>query len=103
MTCTVEPQLSEPRLTGCSLYPAKHSRAYALVRMRTAHVFQLMRTYCINRVMATARSKKRKRVLSIESKIAIVDHLKRGEANVKLAAESVRSRRMKLRYDSLPR
>ena len=53
--------------------------------------------------MATARSKKRKRVvLSIASKIAIVDRLKRGEANVKLAAESVRSRRMKLKYDRLP-
>ena len=51
--------------------------------------------------MATARSKKRKRVvLSIASKIALVD---RWEANVKLAAESVRSRRMKLRYDRLPR
>ena len=60
-----------------------------------------MRTYC---VMATARSKKRMRVvLSIASKIALVDRLKRGEANVKLAAESVRSRRMKLRYDRLPR
>ena len=64
---TVEPRLSEPRLTGCSLYPAKHLRAYALVPMRTAHVFQLMGTHC---VMATAGSKKRKRVvLSIESKI----------------------------------
>ena len=69
-TCTVEAYLSKPRLTSCSDYPAvnlTHSSQCSLINMDNV---------CDEMANDSSACGKRKRVvLSLESKLAILDRL----------------------------